>query len=78
MAEREYVKEYYDDTQQFIDEVMSINVRKLKHQPDKDLIKKLKRWIKDYWGEDGSQYKLFESQYKRLKMILEDIRNENI
>lgn len=73
MTERQYVNEYYENPQQFVDEIMSINVRKLAKQSDKDLIKKLKRWIKEYWGEDGSQYKLFESQYKRLQMILTEM-----
>lgn len=72
MTERMLVKEYYSNPQQFIDEVMSINVRKLVNQSDKDLIKKLKRWIKEYWGEDGSEYHLFESQYARLQMLIKN------
>ena len=65
------VKEYYDNPQQFKDEVLSINVRKLTEISDKDLIKKLKRWIKEYWKDDGSMF-LYESQYARLQNILKD------
>ena len=47
--ERMKVNEYYDNPQQFLDEISKINVRKLVNQSDKDLIKKLKKWIKEYW-----------------------------
>lgn len=70
--ERMKVIEYYENPQQFLDELTSINVRKLVNQSDKDLIKKLKKWVKEYWQEDGSMF-LYESQYKRLQMILADI-----
>lgn len=69
--ERMTVKEYYDNPQQFKDEILSINVRKLTEISDKDLIKKLKRWIKEYWKDDGSMF-LYESQYARLQNILKD------
>lgn len=69
--ERMTVKEYYDNPQQFKDEVLSINVRKLVESADKELIKKLKRWIKEYWKDDGSMF-LYESQYARLQLILKD------
>ena len=71
MMERMTVKEYYDNPQQFKDEILSINVRKLTEISDKDLIKKLKRWIKEYWKDDGSMF-LYESQYARLQNILKD------
>lgn len=71
MTERMKVIEYYDNPQQFLDEIQSINVRKLVNQSDKDLIKKLKRWVKEYWQEDGSMF-LYESQYARLQAILKD------
>lgn len=71
MVERTKVNEYYENPQQFIDEIKSINVRRLVSQSDKDLIKKLKRWIKAYWKDDGSMF-LYESQYARLQMILRD------
>lgn len=73
MEERLKVREYYDNPQQFVDEVMSINVRKIEKQSDKDLIKKLKRWIKEYWGDNGENYNLYESQYARLQQILKDL-----
>ena len=40
MTERMKVIEYYDNPQQFLDEIQSINVRKLVNQSDKDLVKK--------------------------------------
>ena len=72
--ERTTVKEFYDNPQQFLDELNSINVRKLVNQNDKDLIKKLKRWVKEYWKDDGSM-NLYESQYKRLQMFLKELKN---
>ena len=73
MTERTKVNEYYDNPQQFLDELASINVRKLIHQPDKDSVRKLRRWVKEYWKDDGSM-NLFESQYKRLQTFLEEIK----
>lgn len=70
--ERTTVKEFYENPQQFLDELNSINVRKLVNKSDKDLIKKLKRWVKEYWKEDGSM-NLFESQYARLQMFLKEL-----
>lgn len=70
-GERTKVNEFYDNPQQFLDEINSINVRRLVNQADKDLIKKLKRWIKEYWKEDGSMF-FYESQYARLQQILKD------
>jgi len=70
MAERTTVKEFYDNPQDFLDDLNSINTRKLVNQSDKDLIRKLKRWVKEYWKEDGSM-NLFESQYARLQMFKE-------
>lgn len=72
--ERTLVSEFYDNPQQFLDELNSINVRKLVNQNDKDLIKKLKRWVKEYWKDDGSM-NLYESQYKRLQMFLKELKN---
>lgn len=71
--ERTTVKEFYENPQQFLDELNSINVRKLVNKADKDLIRKLKRWVKEYWKDDGSM-NLFESQYKRLQTFLEEIK----
>ena len=71
MEERTKVIEFYENPQQFLDELTSINVRKLVEKSDKELIKKLRRWVKEYWKDDGSM-NLFESQYKRLQLILKD------
>lgn len=73
MTERLKINEYYENPQQFIDELMSINVRKLEYAPDKDLIKKLKRWYKEY----GIDMNLYESQYMRLQQILRDKIDDN-
>lgn len=72
MAERTTVKEFYENPQQFLDELNSINVRKLIHQNDKDLIRKLRRWVKEYWKDDGSM-NLYESQYARLQSFLKEL-----
>ena len=72
MAERTTVKEFYENPQQFLDELSSINVRKLIHQNDKDLIRKLRRWVKEYWKDDGSM-SLYESQYARLQSFLKEL-----
>ena len=73
MTERLKINEYYENPQQFIDELMSINVRKWEYAPDKDLIKKLKRWYKEY----GIDMNLYESQYTRLQQILRDKIDDN-
>lgn len=70
--ERELVNEYYDNPQDFLDDLAKINVRKLVNKSDKELIQKLRRWTKQYWKEDGSMF-LFESQYKRLKAMIEQL-----
>lgn len=70
--ERLHVYEYYDNPQDFLDDIAKINVRKLEKQSDKDLIKKLKKWIKEYWKDDGSMF-LYETQYKRIKMMIEQL-----
>lgn len=67
-GERTLVSEFYDDTQQFLDELYSINTRKLVEDKDKKLIQKLKRWYKTYWNGDMD---LYESQYRRLKEMVE-------
>ena len=70
MSERTTVKEFYKNPQDFLEDLNSINTRKLIHQNDKDLIRKLKRWVKEYWKDDGSM-NLYESQYARLQMFKE-------
>lgn len=74
MSERTMVKEFYDNPQDFLDDLNSINTRKLVHQNDKDLIRKLKRWVKEYWKDDGSM-NLYESQYTRLQMFKEELKD---
>ena len=74
--ERTLVKEFYDNPQDFLDDLNSINTRKLTHQADKDLIRKLKRWVKEYWKEDGSM-NLFESQYARLQLFKKELTDSN-
>lgn len=74
MSERTIVKEFYDNPQDFLDDLNSINTRKLIHQNDKDLIRKLKRWVKEYWKDDGSM-NLYESQYTRLQMFKEALKD---
>ena len=67
-GERTLVSEFYDNPQQFVDELYSINIRKLVEDKDKKLIQKLKRWYKTYWNGDMD---LYESQYRRLKEMVE-------
>lgn len=67
-GERTLVSEFYDNPQQFVDELYSINTRKLVDDRDKKLIQKLKRWYKNYWNGDMD---LYESQYRRLKEMVE-------
>jgi hypothetical protein len=67
-GERTLVSEFYDNPQQFVDELYSINTRKLVDDKDKKLIQKLKRWYKTYWNGDMD---LYESQYRRLKEMVE-------
>jgi len=67
-GERTLVSEFYDNPQQFVDELYSINTRKLVNDRDKKLIQKLKRWYKTYWNGDMD---LYESQYRRLKEMVE-------
>ena len=67
-GERTLVSEFYDNPQQFVDELYSINTRKLVEDKDKKLIQKLKRWFKTYWNGDMD---LYESQYRRLKEMVE-------
>lgn len=74
MSEKTTVKEFYENPQDFLDDLNSINTRKLVHQNDKDLIRKLKRWVKEYWKDDGSM-NLYESQYKRLQMFKEALKD---
>lgn len=69
-GERTKVSEYYDNINDFVDELYSINVRKLVNESDKKLIQKLKKWYKTYWDKDNGM-DLYESQYRRLKEMVE-------
>jgi hypothetical protein len=69
-GERTTVSEYYENINDFVDELYSVNVRKLVNESDKKLIQKLKKWYKTYWdAEKGMD--LYESQYRRLKEMVE-------
>lgn len=68
MSERMKINEYYENPEQFVEDLQSINVRKLVSVSDKELVKKLKRWYKTY----GIEMNLYESQYARLQAILKD------
>lgn len=69
--EKTLVKEWYDNPQTFLDELNSINIRKMENGSDKELIKKLKKWVKTYWDDEGNM-KLYRTQYLRLQAILEE------
>lgn len=69
-GERTKVSEYYDNINDFVDELYCINVRKLVNERDKKLIQKLKKWYKTYWDKDNGM-DLYESQYRRLKEMVE-------
>ena len=73
MSERLKINEYYENPEQFVEEINSIKVVNFDsnlgvQMNDKELIKKLKRWYKTY----GIDMNLYESQYARLQMILKD------
>lgn len=69
-GERTSVSEYYENINDFVNELYSVNVRKLVNESDKKLIQKLKKWYKTYWdAEKGMD--LYESQYRRLKEMVE-------
>ena len=62
-----HIKDFFTSGDEFIEIINSIPVRKLVHQTDKDFIKKMKKYYKEY-GEDMS---LMESQAKRVRMLKE-------
>lgn len=71
-GEKTLIKEYYDNPQDFLDELKSIPVRKLQEERDKLLIQKLKRWVREYWKDDGTM-EFYPSQAKRMKEMLGDL-----
>ena len=71
-GERTLIKEFYDNPSDFLEELKSIPTRKLVEERDKKLIQKLKRWVREYWKDDGSM-DFYESQARRLKEMLDDM-----
>ena len=71
-GERTLIKEYYDNPNDFLEELKLIPTRKLAEERDKKLIQKLKRWVREYWKDDGSM-DFYESQARRLKEMLDDL-----
>lgn len=71
-GERTLIKEFYDNPNDFLEELKSIPTRKLVEERDKKLIQKLKRWVREYWKDDGSM-DFYESQARRLKEMLDDM-----
>lgn len=69
--EKTLVKEWYKNPQDFLVQLESINIRNITNESDKDLIKKLRKWTKTYWDNEGNM-KLYKTQYLRLQMILKD------
>jgi len=70
--EKTKINEYYDNPQDFLDELKAIPVRKLVEESDKNLIQKLKRWVREYWKDDGTM-DFYPSQAKRMKEMLKDL-----
>ena len=71
-GEKTLIKEYYDNPEDFLEELKSIPTRKLVDDRDKKLIQKLKRWVREYWKSDGSM-EFYPSQARRMKEMLSDI-----
>lgn len=69
--ERTLVSEFYDNPNDFLEELNLIPVRKLKDDRDKQLIQKLKRWVREYWKENSGM-DLYESQASRIKEMLNE------
>ena len=75
-GERTLIKEYYDNPKDFLDELNQIPVRKLVEVKDKKLVQKLKRWVREYWKDDGTM-EFYPSQARRIKEMLADIGIES-
>lgn len=75
-GERTLIKEYYDNPKDFLDELNQIPVRKLVEVRDKKLVQKLKRWVREYWKDDGTM-EFYPSQARRIKEMLADIGIES-
>ena len=75
-GEKTLIKEYYDNPNDFLDELKQIPVRKLVEVRDKKLVQKLKRWVREYWKDDGTM-EFYPSQARRIKEMLADIGIES-
>ena len=75
-GEKTLIKEYYDNPSDFLDELKQIPVRKLVEDRDKKLVQKLKRWVREYWKDDGTM-EFYPSQARRIKEMLADIGIES-
>lgn len=75
-GEKTLIKEYYDNPKDFLDELKQIPVRKLVEDRDKKLVQKLKRWVREYWKDDGTM-EFYPSQARRIKEMLADIGVES-
>lgn len=75
-GERTLVSEFYDNPNDFLEELKMIPVRKLVEDKDKKLIQKLKRWVREYWNSDTGM-DLYESQARRIKEMLNDLGIES-
>ena len=75
-GEKTLIKEYYDNPKDFLDELNQIPVRKLVEVRDKKLVQKLKRWVREYWKDDGTM-EFYPSQARRIKEMLADIGIES-
>lgn len=63
-----HLKDFFSSGDEFIEIVNSIPVRKLIHQTDKDFVRKMKKYYKEY----GEEMSLMESQAKRIKMLKDE------
>lgn len=75
-GEKTLIKEYYDNPKDFLEELKQIPVRKLVEERDKKLIQKLKRWVREYWKDDGTM-EFYPSQARRIKEMLSDLGIES-
>lgn len=75
-GEKTLIKEYYDNPKDFLEELKMIPTRKLVEIRDKKLIQKLKRWVREYWKDDGTM-EFYPSQARRIKEMLADIGVES-
>jgi len=69
--EQKTIIEFFGSDENMDNILNAIPVRKLIHQTDKDFVRKMKKYHKEY----GSSMKLFESQYKRIIMLKEEAEN---